>query len=91
MDHFPAVLTVMGVVFFILTMMINGGQRLDLWKSSILAVLFHGLDDMGKREAEIPCARVGQMEEVAEQMMVKLMPLGDEPRLALKSQAELGD
>ncbi|KAJ5332649.1 uncharacterized protein N7506_006432 [Penicillium brevicompactum] len=87
----PAVLTVMGVVFFILTMMINRAQRLDLWKSSILAVLFHGLDDMEKREAEIPCARVGQMEEVAEQMMVKLMPLGDEPRLALKSQAELGD
>ncbi|KAJ5361611.1 hypothetical protein N7541_002455 [Penicillium brevicompactum] len=87
----PAVLTVMGVVFFILTMMINRTQRLDLWKSSILAVLFHGLDNMGKREAKIPCARVGQMEEVAEQMMVKLMPLGDEPRLALKSQAELGD
>ncbi|CAI7628860.1 unnamed protein product [Penicillium bialowiezense] len=85
----PAVLTVLGVIFFVLTMIINHGQRLDIWKSSILAVLLHGLCDGQKTEADIPCARVGQMEEVAKHMKVKLMPLGDGNRLALNSRAEL--
>ncbi|OJJ06186.1 hypothetical protein ASPVEDRAFT_87499 [Aspergillus versicolor CBS 583.65] len=39
----PAALVVMGIVFLVLTAVLNRRQRLFVWKSSILAVLFHGL------------------------------------------------
>jgi hypothetical protein len=40
----PTVLVVTGLVFLGSSVIVNRGQGLRLWKSSVLAVLFHGLD-----------------------------------------------
>jgi hypothetical protein len=78
----PAVLTVLGVIFFILTILVNRGQKLDVWKSSIMAVLFHGLDDWGEKTRDGP-SRVGQMEKTAQQIKVKLRASDDHTTLML--------
>lgn len=48
----PGALVVLGIVFLVLTAVTNRRQRLYVWKTSILAVLFHGLVgvDEGERE-----------------------------------------
>jgi hypothetical protein len=42
----PTALVLLSVCFLLLTILANRLQRLHLWKSSILAVLFHGLDEV---------------------------------------------
>ncbi|KAL3439769.1 hypothetical protein BJX65DRAFT_291675 [Aspergillus insuetus] len=50
---FPSALVALGVVFLGLTMLTNRRQGLRLWKSSILAILFHGLEGVpGEDEDE---------------------------------------
>ena len=50
----PGALVMIGIVFLVLTILANRQQRLFLWKSSILPVLFHGLaDGEGRGEGEI--------------------------------------
>ncbi|CEN61556.1 hypothetical protein ASPCAL08210 [Aspergillus calidoustus] len=50
---FPSALVALGLVFLGLTMLTNGRRGLRLWKSSILAILFHGLEGfMGEDEDE---------------------------------------
>lgn len=48
----PAALVVLGIVFLVLTIVMNRQQRLFVWKSSILAVLFHGLVGVGEGEGD---------------------------------------
>lgn len=38
-------LIVLGIVFFLLTMLVNSKHELSLWKLSILPALFHGLPE----------------------------------------------
>jgi hypothetical protein len=77
----PTVLVVTGLVFLGSTVIVNRGQGLRLWKSSVLAVLFHGLNgvEMGpggedgeRKDGEDRLATVSQMEERAQIMRVKL-------------------
>ncbi|KAL4915661.1 hypothetical protein BDW62DRAFT_203421 [Aspergillus aurantiobrunneus] len=42
----PAAVVALGIVFLLLTIATNYRQRIDLWKSSIIAVVFHGLGDV---------------------------------------------
>ncbi|CAG8213515.1 unnamed protein product [Penicillium salamii] len=79
---FPAVLTVLGVIFFISTILVNRGHKLDLWKSSIMAVLFHGLDAWEEKAGDGP-SRVSQMEKTAQQIKVNLRASDDHNALML--------
>jgi hypothetical protein len=50
---FPSALVALGLVFLGLTMLTNGRRGLSLWKSSILAIFFHGLEGfIGQDEDE---------------------------------------
>ncbi|KAL3474559.1 hypothetical protein BJX99DRAFT_176590 [Aspergillus californicus] len=75
---FPAVLMVLGITFLALTVLVNSRLELRLWKSSILAVLFHGLDTetlesaAGNTDTRDRYATVSQMEKIAETTQVRL-------------------
>ncbi|KAL3485459.1 hypothetical protein BJX62DRAFT_217194 [Aspergillus germanicus] len=50
----------------------NRQQRLKLWKSSVLAVLFHGLKNLGTETGEFRAKTVDQMDRTAERIRVRL-------------------
>ncbi|KAL2839515.1 hypothetical protein BJY01DRAFT_250469 [Aspergillus pseudoustus] len=68
----PAALVVLGTVFWLLTMAINRHQRLRLWKSSVLALLFHGLDSVPQYEEQDRFATASKMDQTAQSLPVKL-------------------
>ncbi|KAF2138173.1 uncharacterized protein K452DRAFT_198829, partial [Aplosporella prunicola CBS 121167] len=41
---FPVLLVLIGAIFLIANLWINGHHRVPLWKSSLLPLLFHGLE-----------------------------------------------
>jgi hypothetical protein len=65
-------LVLLSVCFLLLTILANRLQRLHLWKSSILAVLFHGLDEVDFSDDEKRVDTVRQMERAAEDIRVRL-------------------
>ncbi|RDW90853.1 DUF3176 domain-containing protein [Aspergillus mulundensis] len=68
----PCGLVVLGAVFLGLTILLNSRQRLRPWRTSVLAVLFHGLHGP-KSEAELTKTdTAGQMEQVAQNIHVRL-------------------
>ncbi|KAL4877617.1 hypothetical protein BJY04DRAFT_197934 [Aspergillus karnatakaensis] len=75
----PAALVLLGIVFLFLTVFTNKQQKLSLWRSSILAVLFHGLVHK-EREGDVEglsgtgkeTDTADQMEKVAQGMHVRL-------------------
>ncbi|KAL2857623.1 hypothetical protein BJX68DRAFT_263182 [Aspergillus pseudodeflectus] len=68
----PTALVLLSVCFLLLTILANRLQRLHLWKSSILAVLFHGLDEVDFSDDEKRVDTVRQMERAAEDIRVRL-------------------
>lgn len=78
----PAALVVLSVVFLLLTILTNKRQRLRLWKTSLLAVLFHGLD--GWTSVDDKHATVSQMERSARSLEVELKTPGDGKGLMLE-------
>lgn len=78
----PAALVVLSVTFLLLTILTNRRQRLRLWKTSLLAVLFHGLD--GWTSMDDKHATVSQMERTAQGLEVKLETPGDGKGLMLE-------
>lgn len=78
----PAALVVLSVAFLLLTILTNRRQRLRLWKTSLLAVLFHGLD--GWTSMDDKHATVSQMERTAQSLEVKLKTPGDGKGLMLE-------
>ncbi|KAL4883884.1 hypothetical protein BJY04DRAFT_215776 [Aspergillus karnatakaensis] len=72
----PAGLVALGILFLILTVFTNRQRGLHFWKSSLLAMLFHGLDELGS-ENWVACGdrktmTVDQMEETAQGIQVRL-------------------
>lgn len=78
----PAALQALGVAFLVLTIFTNRRRRLQLWKTSLLAVLFHGLD--GWRSVDDRHATVSQMEWDAQGLEVELKAAGDGKDLMLR-------
>ena len=78
----PAALIVLSVIFLLSTILTNRRQRLRLWKTSLLAVLFHGLD--GWTSVDDRNATVSQMERTAHNLDVELKSPGDGKSLMLE-------
>lgn len=78
----PAALQALGVTFLVLTILTNRRRRLQLWKTSLLAVLFHGLD--GWRSVDDRHATVSQMEWDAQGLEVELKAAGEGKDLMLR-------
>ncbi|OJJ58393.1 hypothetical protein ASPSYDRAFT_46411 [Aspergillus sydowii CBS 593.65] len=68
----PAALITFGTLFLVLTVLTNRRQRLHPWKSSMLAVLFHGLSNMETEGMMNGRSTVGQMEKTAQNIQVRL-------------------
>ncbi|KAL4901469.1 hypothetical protein BDW74DRAFT_170176 [Aspergillus multicolor] len=80
----PAMLVALGILFLLLTIAINRQQKLDLWKSSVLAVLFHGLGDWGGSVADRKTETADQMEKTADTVRVRLKMVDDHRGLMLE-------
>jgi hypothetical protein len=82
---FPSALVALGVVFLGLTMLTNRRRGLRLWKSSILAILFHGLEGfIGEDEDEDDrFATASRMDRAARGMEVSLEVVERRKRLVL--------
>ncbi|KAL3468103.1 hypothetical protein BJX64DRAFT_84744 [Aspergillus heterothallicus] len=84
----PAAVTALGVVFLAATMFVNWRGGLRLWKTSILAVLYHGLTRFGGDEQEgyvrgARNATVSQMETSAQGVSVRLTAVDEKRGLML--------
>lgn len=66
----PAIVLVLGIVFFVSTILVTRAQNLSPWKTSILAVLYHGLDDGSLHSGDHSC--LSEMERTAESVHVSL-------------------
>ncbi|KAL2836887.1 hypothetical protein BJY01DRAFT_251766 [Aspergillus pseudoustus] len=81
----PAALVVFSALFLTLTIVLNRQQRLKLWKSSVLAVLFHGLLNLGTEVGggDYRTKTMDQMQHTAESIQVRLRTVDDEKGLML--------
>ena len=81
----PCLLELATIGFFIYTILISKREKLHVWKSSLHALLYHGLEKKLVDEQSI-ADTVSGMEQTAKSMKVRLMTSDGEVRLALKSQ-----
>lgn len=72
----PCALLAATLLFFGITVAGTSKARLDIWKSSALALLFHGLEDPSSGGAECP-NHVTEMKEQARKMRVRFENEGD--------------
>jgi hypothetical protein len=79
---YPAALVLLAIIFFISTLIVTRGaetSRYD-WKSSPLALLFHGLDRdtiLNRDEIALLSVRAEEMEKIAEHIPVRLIQTGN--------------
>ena len=71
---YPIAMILLTLVFLVATIVQSSSQDIKVWKSSILAVLFHGLDDPGYNGTHQPLDST-DMERRAEDVKVEFMPL----------------
>ncbi|KAK2758993.1 hypothetical protein FQN54_003091 [Arachnomyces sp. PD_36] len=79
----PAALVSLGILFLALTMLTNKRRRLHPWKSSILAVLFHGLSNPETDVGGKQITTAAQMEKTAQGIHVKLSQVDQRKSLVL--------
>ncbi|KAJ6035732.1 hypothetical protein N7540_000011 [Penicillium herquei] len=75
----PTLLVILGNVFLVCTT--YASRRKSIWKSSVLALLFHGLDDQVEPG---DCMTGSRMEKLAEHMHVRLDPSEADGRVMLR-------
>ncbi|CAG8235622.1 unnamed protein product [Penicillium salamii] len=75
----PTLLVILGIVFLVWTTCAS--RKKIVWKSSVLAFLFHGLEDQRERDN---CMTGSGMEKLAEAMHVQLHPSQDYARVMLR-------
>lgn len=83
----PATVLALGVTFLGLTILATRHQNLSLWKSAILPVLYHGLDDELVDEYKNEQTTVSKMERSAQSVDVKLDVSDSRGKLALRKQS----
>ncbi|RDW72391.1 DUF3176 domain-containing protein [Aspergillus mulundensis] len=81
----PAALVALGIVLLGLTVFVNRRRKLPLWKSSLLAVLFHGLNGFEAEDADASSRTetADQMEKVAQGITVRLRAVDEQRGLML--------
>jgi hypothetical protein len=75
----PGILEVTGLVLLVLTMHSSKKRDAPLWKSSVLPLLFHGLE----REENVVDEQIGRMQDIAEGIKVRLKMTTPDGRLVL--------
>ena len=68
---FPMALEILGIALLVLTMIMSRFHKTRLWKSSVLPLLYHGLDDSIARTEPMP-ADVFGMSEMARRSQLRL-------------------
>lgn len=68
---FPALLELGSLVLLILTIVLSRRKRVPIWKSSILAVIYHQVEGLGERETHVT-ERLSGMEASAKTAAVQL-------------------
>ncbi|KAL4924581.1 DUF3176 domain-containing protein [Aspergillus undulatus] len=69
---FPGALVTLGLLFLLLTILTNNQQSLHPWKTSMLAVLFHGLNGLDTETTDHKVMTTDQMEKTAQGIQVRL-------------------
>ncbi|MCJ1268242.1 hypothetical protein MMC22_008129 [Lobaria immixta] len=82
----PVLSVILGMILLISVMKVTRKHKLNIWKTSELALLFHGLDFSLHDTAEMD--KVSEMEETAMALQVRL---GQGPRGGLQLQRKRGD
>lgn len=77
----PALMVLFGAIFLTVTMIISKSVDAPLWKSSVLAFLYHGLSDLDDGDLY---QTVAEMERSAERAHVQLRVSGQDERLMLE-------
>lgn len=78
---FPMALEALGILLLVATIAISHVQHTRLWKSSVLPLLYHGLDDVLQIQA--PPQDVFGMEELARGTKVRMMVTDSDSRVVL--------
>jgi hypothetical protein len=79
----PAALVTLSALFLASTVFMNRRQRLKLWKTSVLAVLFHGLKELRTEVGGYKTKTKDQMEKTAQNIQVRLRSVDMEQGLML--------
>ena len=74
----PLILVLMGLIFLLVTRQASKKRKTPLWKASLWPLLFRGLED----EVDVHVNNTGSMQEVADEMNVRLRH-EDDGRLTL--------
>jgi hypothetical protein len=78
---FPAFLVIASLGFFLLSMIESSRHKAPLWKSSILAVLYHGIEEKARSTVQ-SAEKASEMERESEEFNVQLRRSGrDDGRL----------
>ena len=77
----------LGILFLALTIVATKNQNLGLWKSAILPVLHHGLDDKLLDEYQNKQATASVMDQSAQSVDVKRDISGSRDKLVLRKQS----
>lgn len=80
----PCLLELAGIGFLIATIVVSKHCKAHLWKSSLYALLYHGLEHSALDKYPIPDT-VSGMEQKAKSLAVHLEMSQDEDRVLLKS------
>ena len=83
---FPALVLALGILFLVSTIVATKSQNLGLWKSAILPVLYHGLDDELLDGYQNKQATVSGMDQSAQSVDVKLDISDSRDKLVLRKQ-----
>ncbi|KAL4805366.1 hypothetical protein BDV18DRAFT_161022 [Aspergillus unguis] len=78
----PALLIIAGNGFVLLTIRANKSRRVALWKSSTLALLFHGMEQVSRDEQGY--GTISRMESMAGTVDVRLQPSSVDGRWVLR-------
>ncbi|RJE20239.1 hypothetical protein PHISCL_07417 [Aspergillus sclerotialis] len=80
----PALLLCLGIILFICTIVTNNRRRINLWKTSVLPILYHGLgNNLLNNKDEY--ATASSMEQASKSVNVKLELSDTEKRLLLQN------
>lgn len=84
----PIVLELMGILLFAVAVMVNSRHDIPLWKSSLLPLLYHGLEEELLDRNAAP-RDINGMENVARNTSVQLRPDGQDGILFLRKTGEM--
>jgi len=77
----PIVLEVLGLFVLAVAIVVSSRRSVPLWKASVLPLLYHGFEQPETGRVEY----ISDMEHLAEEKVVRLVPANSSPNLVLRS------